>query len=161
MPIYKRCGRCGRRIPSGTTCPCLKQSNKERYKLYDRQSRDPKSTAFYRSKEYLMARDEALTLDGGIDVYLFATTGEIKPADTAHHIIPLKDDWGKRADVGNLMSLHHDTHSHIESLYKKDKAGMEQILAEMLKKHREESEWESLKKRKKYLKNLLDSATRG
>ena len=76
-------------------------------------------------------------LDGGIDVYLFATTGEIKPADTAHHIIPLKDDWSRRADVGNLMSLHHDTHSLIESVYKKDKAGMERILAEMLRKHRE------------------------
>ena len=26
--IYKRCGRCGKRIPSGSRCPCMKQRDK-------------------------------------------------------------------------------------------------------------------------------------
>lgn len=64
------------------------------------------------------------------------TTGEILPADTAHHIIPLKDDWNKRCDINNLMSLNHDTHSMIEQMYKKDKPGMQKQLQEMLQAYR-------------------------
>lgn len=75
--------------------------------------------------------------DCGIDVYLFMTKGEIKHADTVHHIIPIKDDWEKRSDINNLMSLHHDTHSLIESLYKKDKQKIQKELLEMLKRFRE------------------------
>lgn len=76
-------------------------------------------------------------MDGGMDVYVFMTTGEILLADTAHHIIPLKDDWSKRNDIDNLMSLHHDTHSLIEKKYKKDKSRMQAELKEMLKQFRE------------------------
>ena len=75
--------------------------------------------------------------DGGIDVYVFMTTGQIALADTAHHIIPLKDDWNKRNDIENLMSLSHDTHSIIEKKYKKDKDKMQAELKEMLKQFRE------------------------
>lgn len=132
MPIYKRCSRCGKRIPSGTTCPCQKQRHQE----YDRYSRDKRSKDYYNSREWERARAAALDADGGLDVYLYMTTGEIVAADTAHHIIPLKDDWSKRADIDNLMSLHHDTHSTIEKKYKDNKAGMVRELAEMLRKYR-------------------------
>lgn len=132
MPIYKRCSRCGKRLPEGTICPCLKKRHQE----YDRYSRDKKSKQYYNSKEWELARAAALETDGGIDVYMFMTTGQIVLADTAHHIIPLKDDWNKRNDIENLMSLHHDTHSLIEKKYKKDKNQMQIELKEMLSKYR-------------------------
>ena len=55
MPIYKRCGRCGTRLPSGTKCECIK----ERHKEYDKYSRDKKADAFYHSIEWEIARDDA------------------------------------------------------------------------------------------------------
>lgn len=134
MPIYKRCGRCGKRIPSGSRCECIK----DRYKEYDRASRDKKSRDFYHSGEWERIRKEILELDQEIDVYLYMAKGEIKIADTVHHIEPLKDAWDRRFDTSNLMSLHHDTHSSIERMYKKDKHGMMALLTEMTISYRKE-----------------------
>lgn len=136
MPIYKRCSRCGKRIISGTTCECAKK----RYKEYDRNYRDKASKNFYNSSEWLKIRGHVLERDEEIDVYIYMTTGEILLADTVHHIIPLKDDWSKRLDEENLMSLNHDTHSMIEKKYKDSKEKMIEILQEMLLKYRTEIE---------------------
>ena len=61
-------------------------------------------------------RQRVLNMDK-IDVYLYMTQGKVVPADTVHHITPLRDDWSKRLDISNLMSLHHDTHSMVEREY--------------------------------------------
>lgn len=132
MPIYKRCSRCGKRIPSGSVCACTKLRHKE----YDRYSRDQKSRAFYNGREWNVARNAALQEDGGIDVYLFATAGIVEAADTVHHIIPLKDDWDKRNNIDNLISLSGDTHSMIERMYKKNKEEMIRKLQKMVREHR-------------------------
>lgn len=134
MPIYKRCSRCGKRLPSGTSCPCLKK----RYQEYDRYSRDRKSKEFYNGAAWIRTRAAVLQLDEGIDVYVYMTTGEILLADTVHHIRPLKDDWSRRLDIENLMSLNHDTHSMIEQKYKEDKAEIMEILQTMIVKYRKE-----------------------
>lgn len=81
-------------------------------------------------------RSAAMEADGGIDVYLFMTEGKLVPADTVHHIVPLQDDWQKRMDINNLMSLSHGTHSMIEQMYKKDKPGTAKKLQEMLLEYR-------------------------
>ena len=133
--IYKRCSRCGRRIPSGSKCPCLK----ERHKEYDQYARDSKTKAFYDGKEWEKQRKRILEEDG-IDVYLYMTSGEVKLADTVHHILPLRECWERRLDPDNLMSLHHDTHSHIEKLYKMKKTEMEKQLSEMLTQFRREQQ---------------------
>ncbi|MCD8148844.1 MAG: HNH endonuclease [Clostridiales bacterium] len=140
MPIYKRCSRCGRRIPSGTTCECVirlrKEQQKARYHEYDQQRRDPRAKEFYNSAEWLGARAAALSMDEGLDVYVFMTSGAVLYANTVHHIIPLSDDWSRRCDVGNLMSLHHSTHSSIEQKYKENKKTMQKELLAMLKRYR-------------------------
>lgn len=133
MPIYKRCSRCGKRIQSGITCSCRKIRHQE----YDKYSRDKKSKKYYDSNEWKQSRDAALERDQGYDVYLYMTKGIIVKADTVHHIIPLRDDWNRRNDIENLMSLNHDTHSTIESLYRKDKELTQKILKEMLNEYRE------------------------
>ena len=132
MPIYKRCSRCGKRLEAGKICECVKQ----RYKEYDRCSRDKQSKRYYDSAEWEHIRRQVLDKDDGIDVYIYMTEGRIVAADTVHHIIPLKDCWDKRNDIDNLMSLHHDTHSTIESLYKKDKQQIQKDLITMLINYR-------------------------
>ena len=130
MPLYKRCSRCGKRIPSGTACPCVKARHKE----YDRYSRDKKSKQYYDSREWEKARASAL--DADIDVYLFMTEGRIEIADSVHHIIPLKEAWEERNSLGNLISLNHDTHSMIEQMYKKNRAETQKLLQDMIEEYR-------------------------
>ena len=134
MPIYKRCDRCNKRLPAGTKCDCLKK----RYKEYDKYSRDKLSESFYHSGEWITARSNALETDKGIDVYVYMTTGELVVADTVHHITPLKDDRTRRCDISNLISLAHDTHSIIESMYKQDKQKTMKMLYEMIGRYRSE-----------------------
>lgn len=83
-----------------------------------------------------MGRAAALDTDGGIDVYLYMTEGIVVVADMVHHIIPIRDDWNKRLDVDNMMSLSSDTHSMIEQMYKKNKSEMIRKLQEMIKEYR-------------------------
>lgn len=127
MPIYKRCSRCGRRIPEGQGCPCRTMRHRE----YDRFSRDRKSKQFYASKEWLDAKGAVLARDG-VDVYMFMTSGKIIAPDTVHHIIPLRDDWSKRISNDNLISLSSETHSRIEQEYRKDKPSIIKKLSRML-----------------------------
>lgn len=138
--IYKRCSRCGKRLPTGTTCPCIKNRHKE----YDRFSRDRETRAYYNSAEWLTVRSAALEADQMMDVYLFMTQGKIVRADTVHHIVPLRSDWNRRNELSNLMSLSHESHSLIEAEYRRAKAtegeaGLRKLqseLAAMLKEYR-------------------------
>ena len=114
--IYKLCTSCGKKIQEGTTCPCRKTRAAERHRLYDKYQRDRRSTDFYHSPEWERTRQRVLNMDK-VDVYLYMTQGKVVPADTVHHIVPLRDDWSKRLDISNLMSLHHDTHSTLEREY--------------------------------------------
>lgn len=134
MAIYKRCGRCGKRLPSGTKCDCLK----ERHKEYDKYSRDKKADGFYHSKEWKITRDTVLTLDCYVDVYAYMEEHRVVAADMVHHIEPLRDNWDKRFDIGNLISLSSDTHSKIEQMYKNDKGGMIEKLNQMVNDFRKE-----------------------
>lgn len=132
MPIWKRCGRCGRRLLTGQNCPCaVRTRNKE----YDRDKRDKESKRFYDSAEWRRTKERVLDLDG-MDVYVYMTTGEVVAADTVHHIIPLRDDWSKRLDISNLMSLNAATHSKIESEYRRNKQKMIENLTEILREFR-------------------------
>ncbi len=146
MPIYKRCSRCNKRIPEGTTCECVKKRDRERYREYDRSRRDAKAKAFYGSKEWESVRAAVIDMDDGIDVYLYMTRGIIEAADMVHHIVPLRDDWDKRADIGNLISLSNRTHGAIEEKYKKNKTQTMEELTDILIKYRRK-EWEGASKK--------------
>ena len=73
-------------------------------------------------------------------MYMFMTEDIVIAADMVHHIVPLKDDWNKRIDIDNMMSLSSDTHSTIEQMYKKNKSEMIRKLQEMLKEYRGQRE---------------------
>lgn len=131
MPIFKRCSRCGGRVPTGQECPCRSIRHKE----YDIYSRDKHSKKFYNSSEWIRTKGKVLDLDG-MDVYVYMTEGRIISADTVHHIVPLRDDWSKRTEMGNLMSLNAATHSYIEQEYRADKEQMIRKLTQMLAEFR-------------------------
>ncbi len=137
MPIYKRCGRCGTRLPSGTKCECIK----ERHKEYDKYSRDKKADAFYHSIEWEIARDDAKAHYKGIDIYSYYVLGKLEYGQTVHHIVPLKDDWSKRVDKKNLIYV---TESNHQLIHKAMREGRYKEIIELLRSLVEKFEREFL-----------------
>lgn len=130
MPIYKRCGRCGNRIPSGSTCPCAERYKKDRNKDYDRNRRDKRRDGFYHSREWKAAKAESERRHMGIDVYMYYTEGEIVPAEMVHHIEPIEEIWDLRLDIENMIPLSNRIHSQMHKLMRE---GKEREVKEMLK----------------------------
>ncbi len=108
----------------------------ERNAAYDRTHRDRKAKAFYNSAEWKAARQAALARDTGIDVYLFMTERRVVPATMVHHIVELREDYGKRSKLSNLISVSEATHEGVirQAYGKPDKkAEMQQALREAVK----------------------------
>ena len=142
--ISKQCKYCGKWIPVDQTCSChaaaRKEGTRQRNHDYDTHRRNKDAAAFYSSPEWITTRNAVLNLDQGIDVYRYMTTGEIRAADTVHHIIPLRDDWGRRLDTSNLISVCSSTKSKIEREYRRvGKREMQKKLSEMLKQYRQQT----------------------
>ena len=127
MPIYKRCSRCGKRMPSGSKCECIKARHKE----YDKFTRDKVSDSFYHSKEWEIARANAISHYNGIDIYSYYVKGIIEYGTTVHHIVPLKDNWDMRIDKLNLIYLTDANHQH---MHKEMKIGKYNEVIETLNK---------------------------
>lgn len=128
-------------VPQGTLyCKAHTRTRAEINKEYDQNARDKKRKSFYNSKEWKNTKALAQIRDNGIDVYLFVTKGEVVAADVVHHIIELKEDYSKRIDLSNLISVSDATHEGpIKAAYadpvKKEK--MQQKLRECNKKYEE------------------------
>ncbi|MGQ7276626.1 HNH endonuclease [Brevibacillus thermoruber] len=81
-----------------------------RDKQYDLHKRDKKAAAFYKSKEWLAIREQALVRDN----YLCQDCLEekrFKKADVVDHIKPIKWFWELRLVLSNLRSLCHRHHN--------------------------------------------------
>jgi len=112
--------------------------NKERHKEYDAHCRNQTAKAFYNSAEWKAARARALARDTNIDIYLYIKQGVVIPADTVHHIIELMEDYSKRCDINNLISISDATHSMVSKAYKDEarKAQTQQALRECIAEYR-------------------------
>lgn len=108
MPLYKRCPRCGSRIPAGTTCACTNRRHKE----YN-QTRQPKHYSFYWSSAWEQSRVKAIQRTDGLDLYSLYVFNRTEIGYTVHHIIPLEDDYGLRCDTDNLIYLTESNHQAI------------------------------------------------
>lgn len=86
----------------------------ERHRYYDQHQRDQRAAEFYNSsawqklRRYVLARDHHLCQE---------CLGEkrITPADVVHHLVPISEDWGRRLDSGNCVSLCASCHNRIHS----------------------------------------------
>lgn len=123
MKYKKYCARCGcsRMIDvTETYCKVHAGISAERHAEYDRSRRDRKAKAFYNSAEWQMARAAALARDTGIDVYIYLTEHRIVPANMVHHIVELREDYSRRSELSNLISVSRETHEGvIREAYKK------------------------------------------
>lgn len=114
--MLKKICRCGKVIPySMKRCPeCEAKAEKKRkenirYYKQTTYDRDSKYNKFYKSREWIKGRQLAIVRDHALcrdcldkDV--------ITPYNTVHHIVPIKEDWSKRLDIDNLISLCESCH---------------------------------------------------
>lgn len=107
---------------------------KESYKFYDYNRKDSKEWNFYRTGEWEKLRDDLLDKYNHIDIYIYYTENRIVKANTAHHIIEVKEDWDKRLDIDNLFPMTDGSHTTIHIMYKDDKYNTQCMLRELLKK---------------------------
>lgn len=146
MAYMKYCNRngCNRLVPQGGAY-CNEhtitqtEKNRERHKEYDAHCRDQKAKAFYNGAEWKAARAAAMARDNGIDIYLYITDGVIAAADMVHHIVELKEDYSKRCDIDNLISVSETTHKTvIDEAYKDEikREEMRQTLRECIAEYR-------------------------
>lgn len=136
MPLKKVC-RCGRIIDYNQRfCPaCAKKYERrqqENNQQYDRTTRDKKAAGFYHSTAWIKTRQYILRKYKGLDLYALFILNHIEYADTVHHIIELREDWGRRLDTDNLFPLSSSNHNAIHSMYDKDKKGTQKLLHELL-----------------------------
>ncbi len=145
VALMKYCNRngCNKLVPQGIRyCAAHTMGktaeNRERHKEYDAHCRNQTAKAFYNSSEWKAARARALARDSGIDIYLYITEGRVVPADMVHHIIELQEDYTKRCDIDNLISVSDTTHkSIIDKAYKDEinKAAMQKTLRECVREY--------------------------
>lgn len=91
-----------------------KQEEAERQRFYDTHVRDKRIVEFYHTREWLTIRQQVLARD----YYLCQEClkeKRIRRADTVHHIVPVKENWAKRLDLSNLVSLCHECHNKIHA----------------------------------------------
>jgi 5-methylcytosine-specific restriction protein A len=105
--IYKRCPRCGKRIPEGTTCPDCKRE----YTPYKGVARLYHTSRWARLREVIMIKYDHL------DLYALRHK-VIRPADTIHHIVPAKEDPSRFFDPTNLIPVSRESHDEIHEAYR-------------------------------------------
>ena len=114
MPIYRRCGVCGKKILVNEKCDC----RKDIYKRYDKNVRYNKDNIiyakFYNSKQWKKMSEYIKTKYNGICLMCFINYGLFKFADMVHHIEPIRDNWERRLDENNLIPLCNQCHNNID-----------------------------------------------
>lgn len=119
------CSRCGRILPVGQRCTCQPAYRRD----YNRFRRDKRLQRFRASDEWKRVRQQVIERDEGLDQYVLHETGELKAGFSVHHIVPLSEDWSRRTDPSNLITLSDDTHASIEYRYKgKQRAALQSLL---------------------------------
>lgn len=118
--FYKLCAKCGAVIPLGETycaeCKPKKQTRDE-LNIDDSEEMDERAEAFYNSRQWRRFRQGILARDRYLCVNC-AARGKLSVASDVHHIIRVKQDWNKRFDPSNCISLCKACHN------KADRAGV-------------------------------------
>ena len=91
-----------------------KKERAESNRYYDQHLRDKRAEAFYKSRAWVAARWRVLIRDNYLCQECLRQ-GYIIRADTVHHKIELKEDWSKRLQIDNLVSLCTECHNRMHS----------------------------------------------
>ncbi|CDQ39543.1 HNH endonuclease [Virgibacillus salexigens] len=68
---------------------------------------------FYKTITWQKCREYVLTRDLYLCQECLRTTGHPIPADTVHHIEHLRDNWERRLDPANLVSVCRTCHNRL------------------------------------------------
>lgn len=119
--FYKLCAKCGAVIPLGETycdkCRPVEKVTREELQVDDSEEMSAKVKSFYKSKQWRMFRKGILARDKYLCVAC-AANGRLSVASDVHHIVRVKQDWNKRFDPSNCISLCKECHN------KADKTGV-------------------------------------
>lgn len=119
MALLKYCNRngCNKLVPQGVRY-CKEHTvnktaeNRERHKEYDAHCRNQTAKAFYNSSEWKATRARVLARDTGIDIYLYITEGGLYRLIQYIILLKLMEDYSRRCDLDNLISISEATHRH-------------------------------------------------
>lgn len=125
--IYKRCIRCGKRIPTGTTCGCYQRT----YAKPEGIKTEYHSNKWSRLRKYIMDKYD------GIDLYTLYRYGRIEPADTVHHIELTSDRPDLFYSQDNLIPVSRQAHVEIHTGYRTDEASVKRELREYVDRYRQ------------------------
>ena len=117
MNIKKRCNKAGCRAlinSHESYCPKHKQTTNIYYNKARNQN-NPEYVNFYKSSDWVKTRYQALLRDEFLCRRCIEEHGELKEADLVHHYVETRDDWDKRLDIDNLISLCNTCHSQVHS----------------------------------------------
>lgn len=129
--IYKRCARCGGRVPSGSTCPCSEKN----IRTYAKPTGIKKE---YHTQRWKNLRQYVLDRYNGIDIYMLYKHNKVMVADTAHHIELSQDRPDLFYTDVNLIPVSRAGHTEIHMRYEKEgKATVQEELRGFQRRFRE------------------------
>lgn len=137
--MNKVCPRCNIRLVSISKkyCEVCEAKVNNRHKEYKKYRKDIKEQSFYSSDPWRLKRDKIKDKDNGCCL-LCLNEHKIKSMDTVHHIIELKEDWDKRFEEDNLISLCESCHQVVHNKYKtSDKEQTQNELKSILRKFKD------------------------
>ena len=111
--IYKRCSRCGARVPSGTTCSCKKKNIRE----YSKATGVKKE---YHTQRWKNLRQYVMIKYNNLDIYMLYKYGRVVSADTVHHIELSQDRPDLFYSDQNLIPLSRSAHTEVHERYRKE-----------------------------------------
>lgn len=91
--------------------------DKDTYKKYNSKREDKEYQEFYNSKEWKTKRDRIIAKFKYMDIYSYYKNKEIVSATLIHHINEVKEDYSKRLDEDNLITLCHSCHNILHGNY--------------------------------------------
>jgi len=91
-----------------------KKRKAEVNRFYDQHSRDKRAEAFYKSKAWEATRLRVLNRDNYLCQECLKQR-RITRVDNVHHKVELKEDWSKRLQLDNLVSLCAECHNKIHA----------------------------------------------
>jgi 5-methylcytosine-specific restriction protein A len=108
---YPRCSNLAERTYCEQHSKVREDSKAETSKQYDKYQRDPKSTAFYKSKAWRDMRAYTFSKQHGLCQHCLIDNRFVR-GDIVDHKLPIKANWSKRLQEDNLQVLCHKCHNN-------------------------------------------------
>lgn len=120
--IYKKCGKCKKKIEYNKQCDCKKEGYKEYNSFKRYKGQEKVYSDFYNDKFWTRLSDKVRKKYNYLCVScLMEEDIDIVECDLAHHIIEVKEDFDRRYEEDNLIALCHRCHNILHSNYTKEK----------------------------------------